>query len=136
MGLEGTTGGRIATSSSSGTSDTTDIDDTLQPLRDSDEEGAKKSQAKKAMAIVEEYCSELFLDQFGSHYAAVKIEEHIETLPLKSSRFRNWLCNRYYESEGDIINSESVTNVLNILKARGEFDGQIRNLNLRVAFAA
>ena len=68
MGLEGTTGGKIATSSS-GTTDTTDIDDNLQSLPTGDEEGAKKSQAKKAMAIVEEYCSELFLDQFGSHYA-------------------------------------------------------------------
>lgn len=132
MGLEGTTGGRIVTPSSG----TTDIDDTLQSLPDGDEEGAKRSQAKKALAIVEEHCSELFLDQFGSHYAAVKIGEHLETLPLKSSRFRNWLSKRYYEFEGDIINSESVTNVLNILKARAEFDGQTMNLNLRVAFAA
>ena len=69
VGLEGTTGGKKATSSSSGITDTNDIDYTLQLLKDGDERGAKKSQAKKAMAIVEESCSELFLDQFGTPYA-------------------------------------------------------------------
>ena len=131
VGLEGTTGGRIATPSP----DTTDIDDTLQSLPDGDEEGTKRSQAKKALEIVAEKCSDLFLDQFGSHYAVVRIGEHIETLQLKSSRFKNWVCKQYYESEGDIINNESVSNVLNILKARAEFDGQIRNLHLRIAFS-
>ena len=32
-----------------------------------------------------------------------------------------------------MLNNESVTNVLNILKARAEFDGTPRNLHLRVA---
>jgi hypothetical protein len=131
VSLEGTTGGGIVTPPLG----TTDIDDTLQSLPDGDENGAKKSQAKKALTIVGEYCPELFLDQFGSHYAAVRIGEHLETLQVRSSRFRNWLCKKYYESEGDIINNESVTSVLNILKARAEFDGQARNLHLRIAFA-
>ena len=115
--------------------DITDTDDTLKALPTDDEDGAQKSQAQKALEIVAEKCSDLFLDQFGSHYAAVRIGEHIETLQLKSSRFKNWVCKRYYESEGDIINSENVTSVLNILKARAEFDGQTRSLHLRIAFA-
>ena len=62
VSLEGTTGGGIVTPPP----DTTDIDDTLLSLPDGDEKGTKKSQAKKALAIMEEHCSELFLDQFGS----------------------------------------------------------------------
>ena len=39
----------------------------------------------------------------------------------------------FYTSEQKILNTESVTNILNILKARAEFDGVARNLSLRVA---
>ena len=86
-----------------------------------------------ALGLVEEQCSELFLDQFGSPYAPVRINEHIETLPLKSSRFKNWLCRIFYRSEQDVLNNETVANILNILKARAEFDGNTRSLHLRVA---
>jgi hypothetical protein len=83
--------------------------------------------------LAEDQCQHLFLDQFGLPYAAIKIHNHIETLSLKSSRFKNWLCRIFYASEQKILNNENVTNVLNILKARAEFDGIARNLSLRVA---
>jgi hypothetical protein len=92
-----------------------------------------KSSAQIALSLAEEKCSELFLDQFGTPYAAIKIGEHTEVLSLKSSRFKSWLCRIYYISEHDVLNSESVTNVLNVLKAEAEFDGVTRNLNVRVA---
>jgi hypothetical protein len=104
--------------------------------KDSDKDsssGEEKSTAQIALGLAEEQCSELFLDQFGTPYAAVKIDEHIETLRLKDSRFKNWLCRAYYLSEGKILNSESFTNVLNILKAKAEFEGVTRTLDLRVA---
>jgi len=41
--------------------------------------------ARKALDLAEEQCSDLFVDQFGTPYAAVKIGEHIETLSLKDS---------------------------------------------------
>lgn len=45
--------------------------------------------AQIALWLVEENCSELFLDQFGLPYAEIDIGEHLEILSLKSSRFRN-----------------------------------------------
>jgi hypothetical protein len=92
-----------------------------------------KSSALIALSLAEEKCSELFLDQFGTPYAAIKIDEHTEVLSLKSSRFKSWICRVYYTSEHNALNSESVTNVLNILKANAEFDGVTRNLHVRVA---
>src|SRR5690349_13038187 len=80
-------------SSSSSSSDNDDISS----------EERKKSAAQKALELVEDNCSELFVDQFGTPYTAVKIGGHIETLPLKSSRFKNWLCKTYFESEGAAI---------------------------------
>jgi hypothetical protein len=92
-----------------------------------------KSSAETALHIVEEQCSALFLDQFGTPYAAIKVGQHTETLPLKSSRFKHWLCRIFYNHEQDILSTENITNVLNILKARAEFDGVTKNLHLRVA---
>ena len=92
----------------------------------------KKSVAQIALDLAEAHCSELLLDQFGTPYAAIKIDEHVETLRLKDSRFKNWLCRTYYLSEDKILNAESMINVLNILKAKAEFEGATRTLDLRV----
>jgi hypothetical protein len=89
--------------------------------------------AQKLLRLTQDQCEELFLDQFGAPYAAVRIGEHIETLPLKDSRFRNWLCRIYYTSENNVLNNETVSNVLNILKAKAEFEGTSRSLSSRVA---
>jgi hypothetical protein len=81
-------------------------------------EKESESAAQKLLKLTQDQCEELFLDQFGTPYAAVKIGEHIETLALKDSRFRNWLCRIYYTSEYNVLNSETVSNVLNILKPK------------------
>jgi len=106
------------------------------------EEGEKKkkndsepssSHAQKALAIAKQNCRELFLDQYGMPYAAIEVNGHLETLALNGKRFRNWLFKIYYDAENSVVNSESVTNVLNILKAQAEFGGSKRKeLHLRV----
>jgi hypothetical protein len=54
---------------------------------------------------------------------------------MKSSRFRNWLCRIFYNSEGKLLTGENVTNVISLLKARAEFDSEVdaKSLNLRVS---
>lgn len=81
----------------------------------------------------EEQCQELFVNQYVEPYAAVKIKEHIETLNLNHTRFKNWISKAYYEQERTVPSSDSITNVLNILKAKAEFDGNSKELHLRVA---
>lgn len=97
---------------------------------DADEE---ESAAQKALRLAEDHCDELFHDQFNAPYAAVQVGSHTEVLPLKSSRFRNWLCRLYYEFENDVLSSETASNVINVLKAKAEFEGKTRKLNLRIA---
>ena len=89
---------------------------------------------KSYLASVREQCEELFVNQYGEPYTAVKIREHLETLNLNHTRFRNWICRSYYELEGKVPNSENITNTLNILKANAEFDGNSKELHLRVAY--
>jgi hypothetical protein len=95
----------------------------------------KESAAQIALRLAGEQCFATFMDQFGTPYAAIQVDEHIETLPMKNSRFRNWLCRIFYNSEGKILTSENVTNVISLLKARADFDTSenAKSLNLRVA---
>jgi len=98
-------------------------------------EGDSRSSTEKAFDFAEEQIQKLFTDQFGVAHAVIEDKEHLETLPIKSSRFKNWLYMKYYEESGntDILSSEAVTNAINLLAARGEFNDKSIKLDIRVA---
>jgi hypothetical protein len=98
------------------------------------EEQKKETAAQKLLSLAKEQCHELFVDQYREPYAAVKLRDHQETLNISHSRFRNWICKAYYELNGSVPNSESITNAINVLKANAEFDGNSKELHLRVAY--
>ncbi|MGI0001660.1 MAG: hypothetical protein ACRD42_01100, partial [Nitrososphaeraceae archaeon] len=50
-----------------------------------------------AMKLAKRYCKDFFIDNLGQPHAAVKIEKRLEVLPIKSSRFKNWLCKLFYD---------------------------------------
>jgi hypothetical protein len=106
----------------------------LNKRAESELEQNRNTSSKKLLSLAEEQCQELFVNQYVEPYAAVKINEHIETLNLNHTRFRYWISKAYYEQEGTVPSSESITNVLNILKAKAEFDGKSKELHLRIAF--
>jgi hypothetical protein len=62
------------------------------------------SKTQEALELAMDKCVELFVDQHGAPYAAVKVKDHVETLTLNRIRFRNWLCRAYYESKQGILN--------------------------------
>jgi hypothetical protein len=106
----------------------------LNKRAESELEQNRNATSKKLLSLAEEQCQELFVNQYGEPYAAVKINEHVETLNLNHTRFKNWICKAYYDQESTVPSSESITNVLNILKAKAEFDGNSKELHLRVAY--
>ena len=60
------------------------------------------------MKLAKKCCQDFFLDNLGQPYVAVKIESHLEVLPIKSSRFKNWLCKMFYDytSERNKVRNE------------------------------
>lgn len=92
----------------------------------------KPSKAKSALELANAYCVELFTDQHGTAYAAVQVDNHIETLSVQRSRFRNWLAKLYYEETNGLLNGEDIGNVLAVLRAKAEFGENRRHLDLRV----
>src|SRR5829696_54223 len=96
------------------------------------EEDDEKEQQENILELVEENCSEFFLDQYGLPYAAVTVNEHVETMSLNSKRFRNWLCKLFYDTTGKLLKAENLATVSHILKAKAEFSGNIKQLYLRI----
>jgi len=54
----------------------------------------------------------------GAHYASVRVGEHTEHWPLKSSAFREWLQNRLYQEEGRTAKRGAVDDALGVLGHR------------------
>jgi hypothetical protein len=96
------------------------------------EEEDDKEEYENILELVEQNCSEFFLDQYGTPYASVTVNEHIETMSLNSKRFRNWLCKLSYDRTGNMLKAEDLATVSIILKAKAEFGGNIKRLYLRI----
>lgn len=111
---------------------------------DNKNKNSKPSAAAVTIALAEEYCEELFIDNLSQPFAAVKINGHIEVIPLKSKKFRHWLSKLYYDAFkeedntdvkfGKVLSTESQTNAINVLIGNAEFSGKPnKQLYLRVA---
>lgn len=96
----------------------------------------KEDNPKQAAVLVnisEKSCKELFHDQHDTPYAAVISGDHIESIPLGSKKFKNYMCGLYYEVFGSVPNSESIAGAINVLKYKAAFKGPMIPLHLRVA---
>ena len=62
----------------------------------------------------------------------VRVDEHIETLRIKSSRFANWIARLYYKHTKNVLGTETTRNVKSVLESRAIYDGETRRLHLRV----
>lgn len=77
---------------------------------------------------------ELFLDQYSTPYAAIRVNDHIETISMRtkaSTQVKNWICYNLHKKTGSIPKEESLNSVLNILRARASYEGKVRKLYLR-----
>ena len=66
------------------------------------------------------------------------INEHLEILPMGENRFKNWLRKIVKNEYGDmspIISNQVIEEVVNTLIADAEFDGETKELGLRIAHA-
>jgi hypothetical protein len=67
---------------------------------------SKKDRPPDDIAILEKNILELFVDQIGNTYAAVKIKNHIEAIPIYSDRFRDWIIKTCYDYEKQVRNND------------------------------
>ena len=93
-----------------------------------------KSQSEKLLRLVDGEDITFFKDQYGESHASININGHLEILRVESNKFKRYLTKLYYDAEDKVISSDIVKNVVNILQARAEFEGETHPLNLRVAW--
>ena len=74
------------------------------------------SAAAITMRLANTYCQNFFIDTLGQPHAAVTIDKHLEVLPIKSSRFKNWLCKIFYDFSSERNNKQLVIKTTNKLK--------------------
>ena len=87
----------------------------------------------EAMQLVEDLLKELFLDQYGTPYAALEVGDHVEVLSVRKRRLRNYLRYLFFNSTGKALTGEEMSNILSIFEAKAQSEGRIRHLHLRVA---
>ena len=123
-----------------------DNDDSNNPEgRNNDDSSNNKNQESAATIALKmisgdwkyearDHIRELFKDQFNTPYLAVCINNHIETMPIKSNgKFKMWVCKTYYENQGQPISSETVSAICNIMQGKAFFGDNVKHLDLRIS---
>lgn len=68
-------------------------------------------------------------------FADVEMVDHRETFAIRSKGFRRWLSRRYYEEEQSAPSSEAMSSALNVIEAKAHFDGERRDVCVRIGGA-
>jgi hypothetical protein len=76
---------------------------------------------------------ELFHTANGTAFVDIPINEHRETWPIRSKRFRSWLRQWHYEATGAAATAAEIRAALDLLEARAQFDGPQRTVYVRTA---
>lgn len=102
-----------------------------QDEQETDAKPERRSQATVLTELASEVA--LFHTSDGEAYASVEINGHLETWPLKSRGFRDWLTHRFYKVESKAPNSQGFQDALGVLCGRARFDGEQREVYTRIA---
>src|ERR1700730_6906172 len=76
---------------------------------------------------------DLFHTASGTAFVDIPINNHRETWPIRSKRFRSWLRQWHYETTGAAATAAYIRSALDLLEARAQFDGPERAVHIRIA---
>lgn len=89
--------------------------------------------ADMILKLAQKNCQQIFLDEYKTVHAAVKINDRLEVIPLADERFKNWLRKLVRKEHKVIISGSIIEDVVDALTADALFDGQTKLLGLRFA---
>ncbi len=89
------------------------------------------SAADKLVGLAAE--TELFHDAQPEAYATVVVGDHKETLPVRSTAFRNWLRANYYKTYEKAASSQALQDAIGTLESNALFSGDLHEVHVRVA---
>jgi hypothetical protein len=103
------------------------------PERSMETKRKPESLATRLVTLVEGSGVELFRDQSRKPYASIPIDGHWENWPLESSAFSAWLSLRALQENGEVPNGTSMSDAVNVLRGRAQYQGSLREVHLRLA---
>jgi hypothetical protein len=93
----------------------------------------------KADRVVEalrpHYHGRLFRDEYDIPHVAINVNGHLETLPIDSNRFKDWITRMFFKEQSTVLDAGILTNVISFMRAEGKFNDDVKKspLSLRVA---
>jgi hypothetical protein len=77
--------------------------------------------------------ADLFHTDEGAACADIKVDGHVETWPIKSKGFQQWLLHRYYIKKEGAPNREAITSAIAVIEAQARFDAPNCQVHVRTA---
>lgn len=96
-------------------------------------QSADQSESTRIVDLVSEFGAELFHDEFGEPFASVRVDEHIETMAMKSPAFEEWIQRVYYRRYGKVPRRQTLSDAFGSLRGMARFDGPQYRVSVRVA---
>ena len=96
-----------------------------------DENGKLKSKATLLIEIGSQY--ELFHDETGEGYVAITMDNHLETWPIKSNVFSEFLGDQFFLLTGKGASRNTITDATDTLRSKARTQGKEHKVHKRVA---
>jgi hypothetical protein len=94
-----------------------------------------QSAADILVELATDNAKSLFKDQYGTAYAQVYIADHDEIIRVEGNKFKRFLARLFYNGvRKKVVNAESITNAVQVLQAKAEYEGQTIPLCIRAAW--
>jgi hypothetical protein len=96
-----------------------------------------KTPSKQLIELAESNTDLFFKDQYDISYAKVRVGDHHEIFPVKSTKFEHYITKLYFDQSNgeEIPTREALNNSVRVLQAKTEFGDQRRIVYLRSAWA-
>ena len=77
--------------------------------------------------------ADLFHTDEEAAFANIEVDGHLETWPIKSNGFRQWLLHRYFIKTKGAPNREAITSAIAVLEAQARFNAPTCQVHVRIA---
>jgi hypothetical protein len=91
--------------------------------------GSEPSQGSLLVELAE---VELFTTSLGEAYARIPVGGHVETRPIRSKAFRQWLARCYYQCYGRTAHAQAMQDALTTIEGHALFDSYQAEVHVRI----
>jgi hypothetical protein len=92
-----------------------------------------RSVAEKLVDLISQNSNIFFKDQYDAAHARIHNLDHHENVRVESGKFKRHLVRLYHESENKVAGADQVSNAVQVLQAKAEYNGDTYQLSVRVA---